>query len=71
MGEIIKLPSDKLDLADLSVEELTALQAELMQDCSDAMDLVTELMYEHTRNLRKVGQIVVQIEKLRREEVPF
>ena len=71
MGEIIKLPSDKLDLADLSVEELTALQAELMQDCSDAMDLVTELLHEHTRNLRKVGQIVVQIEKLRREEVPF
>jgi len=71
MGEIIKLQSNKLELEDLSLQELIDLQAELMQDCSDAMDLVSELMSEHTRNLRKVGQIVVQIDKLRREEVPF
>jgi len=71
MGDLIKLQSHKLDLDDLSVNELIALQTELMQDCADSMDLVNELMSEHTRTLRKVSQIISQIDRLNREKVPF
>jgi len=71
MGEVIKLESNKLNLDGLSIEELFSLQSQLIQESNDCIDLVNELMSEHTRTLKRIGHVLFQIEKLKREEVPF